>query len=151
MNIIHKIMKTPHVFFVIFLVIYETSTYIATDMIMPAMLKVVETFSASTNNVATSLTLFILGGASLQIILGPLSDYYGRRKIMLIGASLFLLSTIAISLSVSMHQFLLLRFIQGTGLCFISVIGYASLHELFDEISAIRLIALISNITILAP
>src|SRR5690606_18126930 len=83
--------------FACFLVLYEFLTYIANDMIMPGMLQVVHSFHASESIVATSLTFYILGGASLQLILGPVSDAYGRRPMMLLGACLFLLFTLLIA------------------------------------------------------
>lgn len=137
--------------FAVFLVLYEFLTYIANDMIMPGMLLVVHTFHAPETNIATSLTLYILGGASLQLFLGPISDAYGRRFLMLIGAGLFFLFTLLIASSNSMQQFLVARFFQGMGLCFIGVIGYATLQEIFSEMDAIRLIAIMANAAILAP
>jgi DHA1 family multidrug/chloramphenicol efflux transport protein-like MFS transporter len=50
-----------------------------------------------------------------------------------------------------MDQFLLARFFQGMGLCFISVIGYATLQEIFSEMDAVRLIAFMANISTSAP
>lgn len=137
--------------FASFLVLYEFLTYMANDMIMPGMLQVVNSFHASESTVATSLTLYILGGASLQLLLGPISDAYGRRKVMLVGAVLFFCFTILIACSFSINQFLIARFFQGMGLCFISVIGYATIQELFEEMDAIRLIAIMANAAILAP
>lgn len=137
--------------FACFLVLYEFLTYIANDMIMPGMIYVVQSFNAPESTVATSLTVYILGGASLQFILGPVSDAYGRRPIMLLGACLFFIFTILIACSHSMDQFLTARFFQGMGLCFIAVIGYATIQELFDEMDAVRLIAIMANAAILAP
>jgi DHA1 family multidrug/chloramphenicol efflux transport protein-like MFS transporter len=137
--------------FASFLVFYEFLTYIANDMIMPGMINVVKAFNAPETMVATSLTVYILGGASLQVLLGPLSDAYGRRPMMLIGSCLFLVFTLFIACSNSMHQFLLARFFQGMGLCFIGVIGYATIQEIFEEMDAVRLIAIMANAAILAP
>jgi DHA1 family multidrug/chloramphenicol efflux transport protein-like MFS transporter len=120
-------------------------------MIMPGMIQVVETFNGSESDIATSLTLYILGGATLQIFLGPLSDRFGRRPVMLVGAVLFFVFTAAIPCSLSMQQFLITRFFEGMGLCFISVIGYATLQEIFEEMDAVRLMAMMANISILAP
>lgn len=139
------------IIYAIFLVLYEFLTYIANDMIMPGMLSVVNSFHGSESSIATSLTLYILGGASLQLFLGPISDRYGRRPVMIFGAFLFFVCTVAIGCSNSMAQFLTARFFQGMGLCFISVIGYATLQEIFAEMDAIRLIAIMANISILAP
>jgi DHA1 family multidrug/chloramphenicol efflux transport protein-like MFS transporter len=134
-----------------FLVMYEFLTYIANDMIMPGMLQVVHSFHGKESDVAYSLSAYILGGASLQLILGPLSDRYGRRPVMITGAILFFVCTIFIAFSQSMDQFLAARFFQGMGLCFIGVIGYATLQEIFAEMDAIRLISVMANVSITAP
>lgn len=134
-----------------FLVLYEFLTYIANDMIMPGMIEVVNSFQAPQSAVATSLTAYILGGASLQLFLGPISDRFGRRPVMLFGAMFFFVCTALITMTHSIDHFLIARFFQGMGLCFISVIGYATLQEIFAEMDAIRLIAIMTNIAILAP
>ncbi len=134
-----------------FLVFYEFLTYIANDMIMPGMIQVVSSFHAPESYVANSLTAYVLGGASLQIFLGPISDRYGRRPVMLFGVVLFFICTIGIALSNSIDQFIVARFFQGMGLCFISVIGYATLQEIFAEVDAVKLIAIMANVSILAP
>lgn len=146
-----KISRRQAIIFASFLVLYEFLTYIANDMIMPGMINVVKSFNAAESVVATSLTVYILGGASLQFILGPLSDTYGRRPMMLVGSCLFFLFTLLIASSHSMNQFLIARFFQGMGLCFIGVIGYATIQEIFEEMDAIRLIAIMANAAILAP
>src|SRR3990167_10752542 len=92
-NITHK----HALAFAAFLVLYEFLTYIANDMIMPGMLHVVHSFHAPETAVATSLTAYILGGASLQLFLGPISDRYGRRPVMLFGAVFFFLLTLIIA------------------------------------------------------
>lgn len=134
-----------------FLVLYQFLTYIANDMILPGMIHVVQSFRAPESAIATSLTAYILGGASLQLFLGPLSDRYGRRPIMLAGAFLFMIFTLAIGCSQSIEQFLTGRFFEGMGLCFISVIGYTTLQEIFSEMDAVRLIAILANISTIAP
>lgn len=143
--------KKQALIFACFLVLYEFLTYIANDMIMPGMIHVVHSFNATENMVATSLTVYMLGGASLQLLLGPISDAYGRRPMMLLGACLFFVFTLFIACSHSMHEFLVARFFQGMGLCFIGVIGYATIQEIFEEMDAIRLISIMANASILAP
>lgn len=137
--------------FAFFLVMYEFVTYIANDMIMPGMINVVATFHGKESDIATSLTAYLLGGASLQLVLGPISDRFGRRPVMLFGVLLFLLCTIGIASAFSMGQFMAGRFFQGMGLCYIAVIGYATLQEIFSEMDAIRLISVMANVATLAP
>ena len=69
---------------------------------------------------------------------------------MLFGNCLFLLATLFIPFSNSIHQFLAARFFQGMGMCFI-FIGYAMIHEYFDDVGAVRLTAILSNVAIFAP
>ena len=154
-----KIMSQPlinitkkHAFtFAFFLVLYEFLTYIANDMIMPGMINVVATFHGPESAIASSLTAYVLGGASLQLFLGPLSDRFGRRPVMIFGASFFFLCTVLIACSNSIDQFLVARFFQGMVLCFICVVGYATLQEIFSEMDAIRLISIMANVSITAP
>jgi MFS transporter, DHA1 family, multidrug/chloramphenicol efflux transport protein len=134
-----------------FLVLYQFLTYIANDMIMPGMINVVSSFNGNESAIATSLTAYVLGGATLQIFLGPLSDRFGRRPVMLTGASLFFIFTLFIACSNSIGQFLLARYFEGMGLCFIGVVGYATLQEIFAEMDAIRLISILANVASLAP
>ncbi len=137
--------------FASFLVLYQFLTYIANDMIMPGMIQVITSFHGPESAIATSLTAYILGGASLQLFLGPISDRIGRKPVMLTGAILFFVFTAFIACSNSIGQFLLARYFEGMGLCFIGVIGYATLQEIFDEMDAVRLVATLANVASLAP
>lgn len=146
-----NITKKQAFMFAIFLVMYEFLTYIANDMIMPAMIHVVNAFQTSEKYIATSLSLYVLGGASLQIFLGPISDKCGRRPVMIFGVFFFFICTFFIALSQTIDQFLILRFFEGMGLCFISVVGYAVIQEIFAEMDAVRVVAIMTNIAVIAP
>lgn len=143
--------KRKHLlYFAMFFILYELTVYLSNDMIMPAMLQVVKDFNASNRNISFSLSLYILGGSMLQIFLGPIADKVGKRKVMLVGNALFLLATLAIPFVSNINQFLIARFFQGMGSCFI-FIGYAMIHELFDDSDAVKLTAILSNTTVFAP
>lgn len=133
-----------------FFVLYEVSTYLANDMIMPGMVQVVKDFHAPLSDAAVSLSYFIIGGSVLPLFLNVLADKIGHRKVLIAGNGLFLLTTILIPFSQNINQFLLARLFQGMGLGFI-FIGYATVHKLFDDLAAIKLIALLSNISLMAP
>ena len=138
------------ILFAVFFIVYEFNAYIANDMIMPGMISVVNEFHSSADNIAKSLSLYIIGGSSLQIFLGPLCDRFGKRNILLFGNLLFLVASGIIPFATNIEQFLAARYIQGLGLCFI-FIGYATIHELFDDKTAVKLCSLVSNISVFAP
>lgn len=136
--------------FAFFFVMYEAITYASNDMIMPGMLDVVSEFHVSIGYVASSMSFFILGNAILQLFLGPAADRYGKKIVILTGNFFFLVFTIFITLSGSINQFMFGRLLQGSGCAFVAV-GYSIIHEKFDDKTAVKVIALMANVTILAP
>ncbi len=136
--------------FALFLVIYEFTTYIANDMIMPGMLHVVKEFHAPVSYVSLSLTVYILGNSFIQLFLGPLSERFGKRNVILTGNIIFFCMTLFIMLAQNIESFMLSRFLQGSGIGFIAM-GYALIHEKFDDKAAVKILALMGNVSILAP
>lgn len=133
------------------LVLFEFATYIAHDMIQPGMLIVTNEFSVGPEWVSTSLTAYLMGGVVLQWLLGPLSDKFGRRPVMLFGILFFAVACMLTHWVSSIEEFVSLRFIQGISLCFIGAVGYAAIQEAFDEALAVRMMALMANVALLAP
>ncbi|MCJ7926336.1 MAG: MFS transporter [Pantoea vagans] len=139
------------ILFPLALVLFEFATYIAHDMIQPGMLIVTSEFSVGPEWVSTSLTAYLIGGVVLQWLLGPLSDKFGRRPVMLSGILFFAVACILTNWVSSIEEFVGLRFIQGISLCFIGAVGYAAIQEAFDEALAVRMMALMANVALLAP
>ncbi|WP_312757246.1 MFS transporter [Pantoea brenneri] len=133
------------------LVLFEFATYIAHDMIQPGMLIVTAEFDVGPEWVSTSLTAYLIGGVVLQWLLGPLSDKFGRRPVMLAGILFFAAACILTHWVSSIEKFVSLRFVQGISLCFIGAVGYAAIQEAFDEALAVRMMALMANVALLAP
>lgn len=133
------------------LVLFEFASYIAHDMIQPGMLLVTSEFNVGPEWVSSSLTGYLIGGMLLQWLLGPLSDKYGRRPVMLSGVSLFILACALMHWTQNIEQFFILRILQGISLCFIGAVGYAAIQESFEEALAVRITALMANVALLAP
>lgn len=143
--------RPTHLLFPLLLVCYEVATYLSNDMYLPALPLIANDLQVSQQQVQLSLTTWFLGATSLQLILGPLSDRYGRRPILLSGGILFILSSCICALTSQIHILLIARFLQGATVCSMITAGYASIHEYYNQKQAIRLLALMSSITVLAP
>ncbi|HGM5552229.1 TPA: MFS transporter [Pseudomonas putida] len=130
---------------------FELLTYMASDMIMPAMLTVTGEFNADTRHVANAFNLYLIGGVCLQWLIGPLSDRYGRRRLLLLGCALFGLACSAAVVTQRIEAFNALRLIQGMGLGFVVAVSYPTLQEVFCEADAVRLMALLGNVALLSP
>ena len=133
------------------LVLFEFSVYIGNDLVQPAMLAITKEFGVSSSWAPSSMSFYLLGGACVAWLLGPLSDRLGRKKVLLTGVLFFSVCCLLILLTHNIEQFLVLRFLQGIGLTVISAVGYAAIQETFEERDAIKVMALMTNISLLAP
>lgn len=145
----HLTLKT--LLFPLAFALFEVAVYIGNDLIQPAMLTVTQEFGVSAQWAATSMSSYLLGGALLAAIWGPLSDQLGRRKVFLMGAGFFILCCLAIVFTKNIEQFMSLRILQGTALTLISAVGFATIQEAYTETKAVKVMALMANISLLAP
>ena len=79
-----------------------------------------------------SVTAYFIGFASAQIIFGPLSDAYGRRKVILLGIGIGTLGTLICFTAHTIWQFYLGRFILGIGMASGIPVARAVLKDLFS-------------------
>ncbi|MCF8999563.1 MFS transporter [Acinetobacter nectaris] len=133
------------------LVLFELATYICNDLIQPAMLPITQYFGVSPTWAPSAMSFYLLGGAGVAWLFGPLSDRYGRKKVLLAGVLFFTVCCLVILVTQNMYQFLILRFLQGSGLTIVSAVGYAAVQESFEERDAVKVMALMTNISLLAP
>lgn len=143
--------KIQALFFPFLLACYEFSTYLSNDMYLPALPDMMREMHLTTQQVQFTLTSWFLGLASMPLLLGVLSDRYGRRPILLGGGIIYIIATIVCALTHD-HQILLIaRFLEGAMTSSMLVAGYATVHELYDHKEAVRMIALMGSISVLAP
>ncbi|WP_010113397.1 MFS transporter [Acinetobacter sp. P8-3-8] len=133
------------------LVLFEFSVYIGNDLVQPAMLAITKEFGVSSVWAPSSMSFYLLGGACVAWLMGPLSDRLGRKKVLLAGVAFFVITCLLILFTHTIESFLALRFLQGFGLSVIAAVGYAAIQETFEERDAIKVMALMANISLLAP
>lgn len=147
----HVSLSRATLMFPLALVLFEFSVYIGNDLVQPAMLAITQDFGVSSAWAPSSMSFYLLGGACVAWLLGPLSDRLGRKKVLLAGVAFFVITCLLILLTQNIESFLVLRFLQGFGLSVISAVGYAAIQETFEERDAIKVMALMANISLLAP
>lgn len=146
-----NVLNSKTLMFPLAIVLFEFCVYIANDMIQPGMIAVITDFHVNTEWVARSLTAYLIGGTLITWLLGPLSDRMGRRPVMLFGAVMFAVSLLLILFAWNIETFMLMRVVQGIGLCYILAVGYAAIQEAFEEKAAIKVMAMMANVALLAP
>lgn len=124
---------------------------ISTDMYLPALENVKTSFSTSSYLTQLSIASFFIGFAFGQLIYGPLSDIFGRKKPVIAGLVLFISSSIACIVVDDINLFIILRFLEALGGCAGVVIARAIVNDLFELKEAINVFALMMVISSLAP
>ena len=138
-------------FFPLLLACYEIINYLANDMYLPALPSMIHDLGINTGLAQQTITAWFFGASSLHLLLGPVSDRFGRRPVLLIGGVLFTTATWICAFTSSINALLIARFIQGAVVSTLSTAGYASIHETYDRKQAIQILALMSSVAMLAP
>jgi len=124
---------------------------LSTDMYLPAMPALAAYFGASTTEVQLTLSVYLVGFACAQLILGPLSDRFGRRPVMIGGIFLFTVASVACAMATSITVLILARFVQAIGACAGAAVGRAVVRDIHDTKDAARLLAHMGTAMATAP
>ena len=135
------------IIFPIALAVLEAGTYLGNDAYLPALPNLMHDMHINQQFAQYTLISWFLGSASVQLFIGPLADFYGRRPIVLWGAAIFILTSLTCAYPDQYWLLLIARFLQGTAACTTIVGGYATVHEAFDSHKSVRVIALMGATT----
>jgi MFS transporter, DHA1 family, multidrug resistance protein len=133
------------------LVFYEMAAYLSNDLYLPALPSIMHDLKISSSLAQTTLTAWFIGSASLQLILGPISDRFGRRPVLLYSGILFVAASGFCAIADNITMIIIARFFQGMVVCAIIVAGYASIHELLESEQAVKTLAWMGGVAVLAP
>ena len=100
---------------------------------------------------ALILTSFVLGMGIGTFFSGPLSDAFGRRTMMFLGASLYITSAAVAWVSQSLEVMLLARLFQGIGASGPRVVCIAIIRDLFSGREMARILSIVMVIFTLVP
>ena len=102
--------SNPHL---ITLIVITAASIVSLNMFLPSLANMATEFSVSYRVMNISVAGYLAVTAFLQIIIGPLSDRYGRRIILLFSVIIFCFSTIGCIYSSNIWWFLFLEFYKG--------------------------------------
>lgn len=124
---------------------------LAIDLYLPSLAAIGAELQAPSGQVQQTVTVFLAGFALGMLFYGPLSDRFGRRRMIFAGTSLFVLASVACMLAQTIEQLLWFRLIQAFGGGAAAVISRAVVRDLFGETDSARVMAMIAMVTSLAP
>lgn len=124
---------------------------LAIDMYLPALPLLQRHFHSDAAATQLSLAVFFAGLAIGQLVYGPVSDRYGRKRPLLVGLAIYVLATFGCALASSMTAFIALRFLQALGGCAGMVITRAMVRDRFPPQDMARILSLLVLVIGAAP
>lgn len=121
------------------------------DMYLPGLPELAADLNAGTSVAQLSLTACLVGLGAGQLVFGPLSDMYGRRKPLIATLAVYAIASLLCAFSPDIWTFIVLRFVQGmTGAAGI-VIARACARDLYIGSELTKFMALLSIVNGAAP
>jgi DHA1 family bicyclomycin/chloramphenicol resistance-like MFS transporter len=121
------------------------------DMYLPALPAIAGAFSTSPSEVQLTLAACLAGLAAGQLVTGPLSDRFGRRRPLVAGLGAYVAASLLCALAPTVQVLIGLRFVQGLTAGAGMVIGRAIVRDLHTGAAAARLFSSLMLVTGLAP
>ncbi|MCE9678888.1 multidrug effflux MFS transporter [Shewanella sp. AS1] len=125
-------------------------TPLAIDMYLPAMATLADSFHSNITTVQQSLSLYLAGYGLGMLTFGPIADRIGRRPLVLLGLTGFMLVSLALGFVNNVELFLGLRFVQAFIGAAATVVVPSYIKEVYGNNTA-KGMSYVSLIMMLAP
>ncbi|PWW02845.1 DHA1 family bicyclomycin/chloramphenicol resistance-like MFS transporter [Paenibacillus cellulosilyticus] len=121
------------------------------DMYLASLPQIMDDFDTNASLIQASLTASLLGLGLGQLVMGPLSDRYGRRKPLLMAMILYIAASIGCAAAPHIELFIAVRFIQGIAASAGLVISRAIARDRYSGVRMTKFISLLTTISNIAP
>lgn len=137
----------PHIFT---LIAITGISAMAMNMFLPSLPRITEHFQTEYGIMQLSVALFLAMNAFLQVFIGPVSDRFGRRKVMLAGFGVFCLATLGCIFAPNVETFLAFRMAQAT-VAVAMVMSRAVVRDMVPQAQAASMIGYITMFMAVVP
>ena len=124
---------------------------VSTDMYLPSLPDVARDLGTSATAAQLTMTAMLIGGAVGQLVIGPLSDRFGRRKPVLIGVVLHIITSLLCAIAPAIVPLIALRSAQGFFNASATVVAMAIIRDRFVGADASRLMSRLMLVIGVAP
>ena len=124
---------------------------ISTDLYLPSLPGIARTFGVPPSTVALTLSVFVLVYGTMQLVLGPLSDRYGRHPALVGGLALYCGASIVAAQAPTIGVLIGARAVQAIGCCGVVVAARAIVRDAYTPSAGARVLAQASSILAFGP
>ncbi|HLT85781.1 MAG TPA: multidrug effflux MFS transporter [Phototrophicaceae bacterium] len=145
----------PSARFILLVGVMAALPAVTTDMYLPSLPEVTTELDTTPTLVQGTITGVLIGGAIGQLLVGPLSDRFGRRRPVMVGVLLHVLASVLCIFAAGIVPLLVLRIIQGLGNAAATTTAMAVIRDRYSGATASailsRLMLVIGVAPLLAP
>lgn len=123
----------------------------AIDMYLASMPQMSTDLKVSYAATQWTLTIFLMSMGLGQLIFGPMSDAYGRRKPLILGIITYMIAAWMASIATNLEWLITARLFQGLGAATAIVVVMSMVRDVAEEQQAAQLYALLNSIVALGP
>lgn len=124
---------------------------VAMNVYLPSLPNMAEAFDSSASAVQLSVSVFVAALAVFQLIVGPLSDKYGRRPIVVWGMAIYTLGSFLCLAATTIEYLILARILQALGCCTGLSLGRAIIRDVYDREQSASMIGYVTMGMTLGP
>jgi len=136
---------------IVVLIVVSALNPIAVNMFVPAMPDIMRGLNTNQAGVQLVLSVYLFSTAVAQLVLGPLSDRYGRRPVLLGGLTVFVIASLVCTLAPSIGVLIAGRVLQGCGGCVGIVLGRAIVRDRYERAQAATMLGYVMMGFAIAP
>lgn len=129
----------PNKIFYLTLIMLSIGGLISTDIYITSFESMRAYFKVNISDIQASISVFLLGLSLSQLMYGPITDMLGRKSVLLMGLTLWCLTSLCICFADQIEYVLLLRLLQGVGACAGMTISRAIIADHYTKDEACRI------------
>src|SRR5262245_24021742 len=123
----------------------------ALDMYLPGLPGIASEFGVDEGHAAQTVSAFLFGLALGQLLMGPLSDRYGRRAILALSVAIYTTASVACALATGVAQLVAFRIFEALGAGAAAVIVNALIRDMFEERASASVMSFVFMVMLVAP
>lgn len=121
------------------------------DMYLASLPEIGRLLVAPASQVQLTISFYLIGFALAQLLYGPFSDRHGRKPVLMVALSIYLVATLACALAPTIETLIAARFIQAVGGSGSIVLARAVVRDIYDGVRVGRELSRMAAIMALAP
>ncbi len=132
------------------LILISAVSILTLNMFLPSLAHIAAEFETSYATISIAFAGYLAATAVLQLVIGPLSDRFGRRPVLLISVGIFVLASLGCALAPNALVFLIFRMFQGAMIAG-SILSQAIIRDTTPKAQAAARIGTLAMVMALAP